>query len=149
MSFNVHRAIRSAISWAHPDEFVTVLRATGHTVDDEGMPHTTYEVDEDVRAQAQAESDSALFHSSNAGMNSYVMRFYLLADKEPVLQVAPVDRANARSGDFIYRNDYGTWWQVDAVIDQYSRCGWKSVRATRQTSVPDEVMEAWNECDCS
>lgn len=142
---NLHKIVRGAISSVTADETVDVFRSDARDpdeflTDDEGNQILTYSKVENVRAQIQPESDSALYFSGNVAQNSVTRRAYLFADPDMSSRPFTMFRPLARSGDFIRRAD-GTAWLVVAVTDDYGAEGWVSVRMTLQDQAPDFMTE--------
>ena len=135
---NLHAIVRTSIPAVHPAEGVVWYRSTGQTPSDWGQVVRSYAAGVQLVAQVQSEGDAALFYSNRAGENSIIRKFYLMAD--PATPPASIVRPEARSGDFLRRND-GSWWYVDAVLEDFSaNASWASVRGVLQDTIPAELQ---------
>lgn len=134
--FNLHQIVRGAISINHPDETVGIVRSTGQENDGSGFVTPQYAELEEVQAQVQSLSDAALYHANMAGQNEIVRRVYLYAPSNMSEQASGIFRPLSRNGDFLRRSD-GTWWLVDAVLDNFSDVGWVCVRVVLQVLPPE------------
>ncbi|MDR1921101.1 MAG: hypothetical protein LBS31_05070 [Candidatus Adiutrix sp.] len=135
---NLHAIANGLISAVHPNETVTLYRATGQ-MNVRGEIKAVYAAGEAVKAQIQSEGDDALAHSdavaSRVGQNETNRRFYLLAANQAD-KPAGLVRPLARSGDLLQRQDE-TWWLITALTEDFSAAGWVAVRATLQVKAPE------------
>ena len=70
-------------------------------------------------------------------------KFYILAS--PSMGAVPAGQVRvrvARTGDFIYRPAYSTFWKIYNVAEDFSPAGWVQVLASEQTEVPSDVLSA-------
>ena len=136
MGLNLHDIVRSAITYNHPDETVQLYFNVQQT-NTWGTVVPTYKGPYEVKAQIQSESDAALFHSNNAGMNTETVKAYFYQDAgSPIFELS---RFNEKGGDMFQRED-GSWWLITAIPDNFSSVGWISTRATLQVNPPQHVI---------
>ena len=145
---NLHGMVRGAINHLHPDTEVTLYRTTGQAVIVGGQPKSIYAEGLPLKAQAQSEGATALFHADKIGQEEITRKFYLFAAPELDLRIAGIIRPLSRGGDMLQiapgENWFaGTWWLVDATIEDFTRSGWASVRATLQINPPDFTHSEW------
>ena len=133
---NLHDVVRRAITAVHPDETVEVYFNIGQ-VNNWGEITPIYEGPYSCQAQVQSESDSALFHSNNAGMNTETVRVYFYQNNARA--ISDLSRFKERGGDMFQRPD-GSWWLITALPDNFSSVGWISVRATLQVNGPQNIQ---------
>lgn len=132
---NLHDIVRGAITAVHPDETVQLYFNVGQN-NDWGEVTPIYEGPYEVQAQIQSESDSALFHSERAGMNTETVKAYFYqSDTSPI---SDLSRFKERGGDMFQRAD-GSWWLITAIPDNFSDVGWISTRATLQVNAPQNI----------
>lgn len=160
MSFlNLHAIVTPAIRSLHPEVTATLYRSTGQTTGAGGGVKSVYAPGVDVSAQMQPEGGSALFHSGRVGMEEVSRTLYLFSPPEPAVRVAGIVRPLSRNGDMLQLKEGGllgdaggeappakeseTWWLVEAVLEDFSRSGWVSVRATLQVNPPDFTYSGW------
>ncbi len=133
---NLHDVVRSAITTVHPDETVALYFNAGQ-VNNWGEVTPIYEGPYSVQAQIQSESDAALFHSNNAGMNTETIKAYFYQSEDS--PIAELSRFKERGGDMFQRSD-GSWWLITALPDNFSSVGWISARATLQVNGPQNIQ---------
>ena len=134
-NINLHTAVRPGISAVHPDESATLYRSIGQTTLADGKITSAYAPGVAVRAQVQSQNPDALGHDGETARTGESRRFYLFSSPEPELKVQGVHRPLSRGGDMLMLAD-GTWWLVDALIEDFSRSGWVCVRGTLQVKGP-------------
>lgn len=134
MSMNLHDIVRGAININLKDQPFTLLRSTASGVTN-GVRVAKYVKVEGLKGNFQSEGDAALNFSNNAAQNTIVRRLYLYADSDRATRAWSIYRPLARSGDYIV-NDKGEYWQVSAVIEDFSDAGWECLRVTFQQTDP-------------
>ena len=134
MSMNLHDIVRGAITINLEDQPFTLLRSTASGVTN-GVRVAKYVKVEDLKGNFQSEGDAALNFSNNAAQNTIVRRLYLYADSDRASRAWSIYRPLARSGDYIVNNK-GEYWQVSAVIEDFSDAGWECLRVTFQQTDP-------------
>ena len=135
-SLNLHGIVRSAINAVHPSIPATLYQSTGQINDASGMVRPTYAPGETVSIQVQSEGPSVLEHTDRVGMEEVSRKFYLFSAPDMDKRVAGIVRELSRNGDMIHMED-GTWWLITAIVEDFTRSGWASVRGTLQVSPPD------------
>ena len=133
---NLHDIVRAAITYNHPDETVQ-LYFNVEQVNDWGTVTPSYQGPDPVQAQIQSESDAALFHSNNTGMNTETVKAYFYQNAP--LPIFDLSRFNQHGGDMFQRED-GSWWLITAIPDNFSDVGWISTRATLQVNPPSKIV---------
>ena len=134
MSMNLHDIVRGAITINLEDQSFTLLRSTASGVTN-GVRVAKYVKVEGLKGNFQSEGDAALNFSNNAAQNTIVRRLYLYADSDRATRAWSIYRPLARSGDYIV-NAKGEYWQVSAVIEDFSDAGWECLRVTFQQTDP-------------
>ena len=144
---NLHGMVRGAINSLHPEAGATLYQSVGQAADAGGQAKSVYAPGVAVAVQMQSESPTALFHADRVGMEEVSRKFYLFSAQEPERRVAGIFRPLSRGGDMFQLDDgppgQGTWWLVDAVIEDFTRSGWVCVRATMQVRPPDFTYSDW------
>lgn len=128
---NLHATVRQAITGLHPEEVATLYRSMGNT-NVRGVLTPSWGEGESVLVQVQSISDDALYHSNRTGQNATTRKIWMTV---PASDVGGVDRETGKGGDMIQLPG-GSWWLVDAVLEDFGRSGWKSLRIVRQTKAP-------------
>lgn len=139
MLLNLHHSSRGHINLVNKDEDISLYKSIGQ-VNTKGQLRPKYAPAEKIKAQIQAEKDSALYHADRVGQNDTTRKAYIYADSS--LPPAGVVRPFARGGDIIIRAD-GTTWLVIAVLKDFSAQGWVSVRIALQTKEADFSGSDW------
>jgi hypothetical protein len=129
---NLHAVANAAISRLHPNEEVTLLRALPQD-NAEGVLAPRYADAETVTAQVQSEKEAMQQFTGETLTTVHTRKMWLFGS--PGDRPGPLYRPLAKAGDMIGRAD-GTWWQVTADLEDFSRSGWVSVRATLQAAPP-------------
>lgn len=132
---NLHGIVRQKIASIHPEEAITLYRSIG-IENVKGEIKAKYAAGIFVKAQIQSESDDALYHSNRTGQNNTTRKAYLFADDSLSEKPAPLIRPISRTGDMIRRAD-GTWWLIDAMLEDFSHANWVCVRLVLQTKAPE------------
>lgn len=134
MSMNLHDIVRGAINVNLEDQSFTLLRSEGSSVVN-GVRVSKYRKVEGLKGNFQSEGDAALNFSNNAAQNTIIRRLYLYADSDRATRAWTIYRPLARAGDYVL-NDKGEYWQVSAVIEDFSDAGWECLRVTFQQTDP-------------
>lgn len=134
MSMNLHDIVRGAITINLEDQSFTLLRSTASGVVN-GVRVAKYVKVEDLKGNFQSEGDAALNFSNNAAQNTIIRRLYLYATSDRSTRAWTIYRPLARAGDYVL-NDKGEYWQVSAVIEDFSDAGWECLRVTFQQTDP-------------
>lgn len=134
MSMNLHDIVRGAINVNLEDQSFTLLRSEGAGVVN-GVRVSKYRKVEDLKGNFQSEGDAALNFSNNAAQNTIIRRLYLYADSDRATRAWTIYRPLARAGDYVLNNK-GEYWQVSAVIEDFSDAGWECLRVTFQQTDP-------------
>ena len=128
---NLHRIVRGAVNALHPSVAATLYQSTGQTTEADGTLKSIYAPGLAVTAQMQSEGPDALYHADRVGMEEVSRKFYLFSEPALDKKVAGIVRPLSRGGDVFQLEDQ-TWWLVEATLEDFSRSGWVSVRATLQ-----------------
>lgn len=147
LGINLHGIVNPIISTLHPNVSATLYRSTGQR-NIKGKIVQTYAEGEGIQAQIQSEGPTVLNHANKVGQEEVTRKLYLFSDDSMAGRVAGVVRAEARNGDMINIDSdeswyAGTWWLVLGPVEDFSRAGWQSVRATMQTIEPDFSYSDW------
>lgn len=134
MSMNLHDIVRGAINVNLEDQPFVLLRSLGSSVVN-GVRVSKYRKVEGLKGNFQSEGDAALNFSNNAAQNTIIRRLYLYADSDRSTRAWTIYRPLARAGDYVL-NDKGEYWQVSAVIEDFSDAGWECLRVTFQQTDP-------------
>lgn len=134
MSMNLHDIVRGAINVNLEDQSFTLLRSTASGVTN-GVRVAKYVKVEGLKGNFQSEGDAALNFSNNAAQNTIIRRLYLYATSDRSTRAWTIYRPLARAGDYVL-NDKGEYWQVSAVIEDFSDAGWECLRVTFQQTDP-------------
>ena len=134
MSMNLHDIVRGAINVNLEDQSFTLLRSTASGVTN-GVRVAKYVKVEGLKGNFQSEGDAALNFSNNAAQNTIIRRLYLYATSDRSTRAWTIYRPLARAGDYVL-NDKNEYWQVSAVIEDFSDAGWECLRVTFQQTDP-------------
>jgi hypothetical protein len=134
-SLNLHAMVRGAISALHPEVKATLYQSVGQIVLADGSIKSRYAPGQPISVQMQSEGAEALFHSDRVGMEEENRKFYLFSESAPDRRVAGLVRALSRGGDMLQLED-GSWWLVEAILEDFTLSGWASVRAVLQVNPP-------------
>lgn len=143
MALNLHAVVNNAIGRIHPHIQATLYQSLGQE-NRKGVIIPKYAKGIAIEAQMQSESASTLFHTNRIGQEEETRKLYLYSDASMQTKVAGIVRPLSRNGDIIYIPDTNgsfdnTWWLVIAVIEDFTRSGWASVRATLQVKAPQGI----------
>lgn len=139
---NLHHVVRGAITAVHADEPCLLIQSTGAT-SVKGRMTAGYAAAVAVRAQVQTLSGDDLTVTGETERTERDRKFYLYSD-DPV--PAGQIRTATRTGDYIYRVNWGTAWKVYNVAEDFSAAGWVQLLASEQVAggIPAGVTEAIN-----
>ncbi|MDR0339548.1 MAG: hypothetical protein LBH65_04655 [Desulfovibrio sp.] len=140
---NLHAIVRPAINALHPDIKATLYQSIRQATCPDGGVKSIYAPGVSITAQMQSEGPGALYHADRVGMEEVGRKFYLFSTPELEKRVAGIVRPLSRGGD-VFQLDDQTWWLVDAVLEDFTRSGWASVRATLQVKPPDFSASEWH-----
>jgi hypothetical protein len=146
MTLNLHSLVRGAISSVHPEVKATLYRASGQNIGPGGKVMPDYAPGEAITAQVQSEGPSVLAQVDRVGQEEVSRKLYLFSEPDLEHKVGGIVRPLSRGGDMIQFEDE-TWWLVEAVIEDFSRSGWASVRATLQVKAPAGLSPAPGSAD--
>ena len=134
MSLNLHDIVRNTITVNLADQPFSVIRSIGKTVIN-SVSVESYKRIDGFYGNFQSEGDAALNFANLSAQNSIIRRLYLYASSDKSTRAWTIYRPLARSGDYILDKD-GNYWQVSAVIEDFSDAGWECVRITFQQTLP-------------
>lgn len=139
---NLHHVVRGAITSVHADEPCLLIQSTRAT-SVKGRMTAGYAPAVAMRAQVQTLSGDDLTVTGETERTERDRKFYLYAD-DPV--PAGQIRTATRTGDYIYRVNWGTVWKVYNVAEDFSAAGWVQLLASEQVvgGIPAGVTEAIN-----
>lgn len=142
LGINLHSIVRPVINALHPEVKATLYQSTGQTTGAGGGVKSIYAPGVAITAQKQSESPAALFHADRVDQTEESRKFYLFSDSDTAKKVQGEYRPLSRGGDMFQLTD-GSWWLVDALIEDFSLSGWVSIRATLQVNPPDFSNSEW------
>lgn len=134
MSLNLHDIVRDAINYNNEDKPFTLYRSEGRQMH-EGLTKVMHREIKGLKGQFQSEGDAALNFADMAGQNTQTRKLYLYASDDRQTRPWTIDRQLARTGDYL-KDWQGHFWQVSAVVEDFSACGWEQLRITLQTQNP-------------
>lgn len=137
---NLHGVVFNAIGAVNPHETVEWYRSVPTIASGFERSCPQWKPPIKIKAQIQSDSEAALFHSDNVGKSTTTRKVYLFSRAKLKIQPSPLQRATGRGGD-VLRFQNGTWWQVSAIIEQFSNVGWCSVRVTKLSEKPAGIAE--------
>ena len=142
MTLNLHNIVRTAITANFADERVKLVRSAGST-NVKGRIVANYYPALTLKAQVQTLSGDDLQVINETERTERDRKFYLMAS--PSMGAVPAGQVRvrvARTGDYIYRPAYGTYWKIYNVAEDFSPAGWVQVLASEQAEVPSGVITA-------
>ena len=139
---NLHGIVRQAVNNLHPEVSASLYQAAGQETGDGGKIGAKYAQGIRITAQMQSEGPTALYQADRVGMEEVNRKFYLYSGSAINERVAGIVRPLSRGGDILRLED-GTWWLVNAVIEDFTRSGWVCIRATMQVNPPDFSHSEW------
>lgn len=142
LGINLHAIVRPVINALHPEVKATLYQSTGQSTGAGGGVKGIYAPGIAITAQMQSEGPTALYHADRVGMEEVGRKFYLFSTPELDKRIAGIARPLSRGGDVFQLEDQ-TWWLVDAILEDFTRSGWASVRATLQVNPPDFSNSDW------
>lgn len=139
---NLHAIVRPVINALHPEVKATLYQSTGQTTSASGNAKSIYAPGVAIIAQKQSESPVTLFHAGQTDQTEDSRKFYLFSNDDPAQKVQGEYRPLSRGGD-MFQLEEESWWLVTALIEDFTRSGWASVRATLQVNPPDFSNSGW------
>ena len=142
MTLNLHNIVRTAITANFADEQVKLVRSAGST-NVKGRITANYYPALTLKAQVQTLSGDDLQVINETERTERDRKFYIMAS--PSMGAVPAGQVRvrvARTGDYIYRPAYGTYWKIYNVAEDFSPAGWVQVLACEQAEVPSGVITA-------
>lgn len=142
MTLNLHSIVRTAITANFADETVFLVRSAG-SANVKGRIQATYYPALTLKAQVQTLNGDDLQVIGETERTERDRKFYLMASASTGYVPAGQIRVRvARTGDYIYRPAYETYWKIYNVAEDFSPAGWVQVLASEQTEVPADVKTA-------
>lgn len=142
MTLNLHSIVRTAITANFADETIQLVRSAG-SINVKGRIQANYYPALTLRAQVQTLNGDDLQVIGETERTERDRKFYIMAS--PSMGTVPAGQVRvrvARTGDFIYRPAYSTFWKIYNVAEDFSPAGWVQVLASEQTEVPSDVLSA-------
>ena len=136
LGINLHNVVRPAISLLYPEVSATLYQSIGQAVAADGDIKSAYAPGLPIMVQMQSESPTILFHADRVGQEEISRKLYLFSGSDLMQKVAGIIRPLGRGGDMLLFDD-GTWWLINATIEDFTRSGWVCVRVTLQVNPPD------------
>ena len=142
MTLNLHSIVRTAITANFADETIMLVRSAG-SINVKGRIQANYYPALTLKAQVQTLNGDDLQVIGETERTERDRKFYIMAS--PSMGAVPAGQVRvrvARTGDFIYRPAYSTFWKIYNVAEDFSPAGWVQVLASEQTEVPSDVLSA-------
>ena len=142
MTLNLHSIVRTAITANFADETIQLVRSAG-SINVKGRIQANYYPALTLRAQVQTLNGDDLQVIGETERTERDRKFYIMAS--PSMGTVPAGQVRvrvARTGDFIYRPAFSTFWKIYNVAEDFSPAGWVQVLASEQTEVPSDVLSA-------
>ena len=142
MTLNLHSIVRTAITANFADETIQLVRSAG-SINVKGRIQANYYPALTLRAQVQTLNGDDLQVIGETERTERDRKFYIMAS--PSMGTVPAGQVRvrvARTGDFIYRPAFSTFWKIYNVAEDFSPAGWAQVLASEQTEVPSDVLSA-------
>lgn len=142
MTLNLHSIVRTAITANFADETILLVRSAG-SINVKGRIQANYYPALTLRAQVQTLNGDDLQVIGETERTERDRKFYIMAS--PSMGAVPAGQVRvrvARTGDFIYRPAFSTFWKIYNVAEDFSPVGWVQVLASEQTEVPSDVLSA-------
>lgn len=136
---NLHDVVRGAIPALHPDERVLLIQNLG-SVNVRGIVSPSFSDAMLITAQIQSMGNDDLRAMNEVWRVEHQRKAYLYSDTKAGVTPQTIVRPFARGGDLIRRAD-GTWWTIAGMMEDFSACGWVSVRIVLQEVVPDGAKD--------
>ena len=145
MSLNLHSIVRPAINANFADQEFLYFRALGGFTRDPATMQSVPNVAQGVTVMGQLQSLSAdsIVQSERITFGATVRRLYLYAPSSPRARPWALWRPLARAGDYV-QDATGSFWYVDAVLEDFSSAGWVSLQVILQTTPPALNIEEDN-----
>lgn len=135
---NCHALASHIIAVAHPNEGVVVILSTHTELDPSGLAKNEYSAPLSVTAQVQSLNTNDTIRLQNSyQITGEERRFFLPSDF--ARPVKTLDRAAARSGDFIYRPRDKNLYKIFAVANDFATVDWCEVYGAVQIEWPHEI----------
>lgn len=148
---NLHNLVRQSVQAVTADQPLTYYRATGKVQRDKETKNKVPSLyaGREVRGQVQSIGADSIVQTERITQGAVVRRCYLYADKTPEARPWAMWRPLGRAGDYL-TDQYGTWWYVDAVLEDFSQEGWVSLQIVMQTTKPTvTIIEEAGDGDAS
>lgn len=142
MTLNLHSIVRTAITANFADETIQLVRSAG-SINVKGRIQANYYPALTLKAQVQTLNGDDLQVIGETERTERDRKFYIMAS--PSMGAVPAGQVRvrvARTGDFIYRPAFSTFWKIYNVAEDFSPAGWVQVLASEQTEVPSDVLSA-------
>ena len=142
MTLNLHSIVRTAITANFADETILLVRSAG-SINVKGRIQANYYPALTLKAQVQTLNGDDLQVIGETERTERDRKFYIMAS--PSMGAVPAGQVRvrvARTGDFIYRPAFSTFWKIYNVAEDFSPAGWVQVLASEQTEVPSDVLSA-------
>lgn len=142
---NLHDIVRRAITAVFNDEPCLLIQSTGATFS-KGRSTAAYADALEMLAQVQTLGGDDLQVIGETERTERDRKFYLYAASSNADVPAGIIRAAGRTGDYIYRLNYDTYWKIYNVAEDFSGAGWVQVLASEQAAggVPSGVIDSVN-----
>ena len=147
---NLHKIVRAPLSVVQKLSEADLYVHSGRTeVSDDGDKLPVFWTPLRVSARFQSISADQIVQHDGISDVTTVRRVYLFADvKRPKETPWSMFRPLAKAGDYL-QDDRGTFWFVDAILEDFTREGWVCVQAVMQTTPPGLILDDWRDgCDC-
>lgn len=142
MGINLHDTVRDAITSIYPDEQVQYYFSLGQTKV-KGRTGSRYSEPVTIFAQIQPIAPGDLQYVNNYEQVTVERHMYIYSrDSWDQLQNTLVRHAE-RTGDYVYRPKYGTWWMAQALPEDYAGVEWVKLKIRYQTILPDFSFSDW------
>ena len=142
MTLNLHSIVRTAITANFADETIQLVRSAG-SINVKGRIQANYYPALTLKAQVQTLNGDDLQVIGETERTERDRKFYIMAS--PSMGAVPAGQVRvrvARTGDFIYRPAFSTFWKIYNVAEDFSPAGWVQVLASEQAEVPSDVLSA-------
>lgn len=142
---NLHDIVRRAITAVFNDEPCLLIQSTGATFS-KGRSTAAYADALEMLAQVQTLGGDDLQVIGETERTERDRKFYLYAASSNAGVPAGIVRTAGRTGDYIYRLNYDTYWKIYNVAEDFSAAGWVQVLASEQAAggVPSGVIDSVN-----
>lgn len=131
--FNIVSGVTASL---HTPKACTLYQSKGQKVLADGSIKAIYSEGIPVLAEFQSLGINELYHSDRLGSEETSRRIYLKSTNTQDKKISGILRELGRNGDMLVDEDKSTWL-IEAVLEDFSRAGWMSVRASLQLLGPD------------